>query len=227
MALFAHELRHGAYDMGAYLYFISLIELARKKGGPPIKFILFRHVLYRNFPEQSDSRMTRVNTEMAVLALWPSDEEAVQRDVLQCDDRWKKTTSWLCLVAVDGWHEPFLRHEWVKVCEPKKREKKPLDADAIRLKQERIRKTEYLCDLAKQRNVLWHKRQALLGWNETIRRHFLPVESRLEYALLSKRIERFERQIKCATSQQSWIDPKFLQPPLRRIPTGRLVLVSP
>lgn len=225
MALFAHELRHGAYDMGAYLYFISLIEIARKKGGPPIKLVLFRHVMYWNFPEQNDSRMTRVNTEMDVLALWPSDEEDVQRDILQCDDRWKKTTAWLCPVAVDGWHEPFLRDAWVKVCEPKKRKKKPLDANTACLKQERIRKTEYLCDLAKQRNLLWHKRQALFGWNAMIYRHFLPVESRTEYALLSKKIERLEGQIKCAVSKHSLIDPKFLRP-LPRIPgRARLTLV--
>ena len=227
MALFAHELRHSAYDMGAYLYFISLIELARKKGGPPVKFVLFRHVMYWNFPEQNDSRIARVDAEMAVMALWPSDEEGVQRDVLQCDDRWKKTTSWLCPVAVDGWHEPSLRDAWVKVCEPKKREKKSLDANAIRLKQERIRKTEYLCDLAKQRNVLWHKRQALFGWNGTIRRHFLPVESRPAYADLSKKIERFDWRIRYATSKRPCIDQKFLAP-LRRIPERtRLVLVSP
>lgn len=227
MALFAHGLRHSAYDMGACLYFISLIELARKKGGPPIKFVLFCHVLYWNFPEQNDSMMVRVTTEMEVQALWPSDEEGVQREVLQRDDHWKKTTSWLCPVVVDVWYEPFLCDTWVKVCEPKKREKKPLDVNAVHLKQERIRKTEYLCDLAKQRNALWRERKALLRWNEAIRRSFLPVESRIHWALLSKQIERFDWQIKCATWKRPNIDSVFLKP-LSRIPGRvRLMLVSP
>jgi len=219
MALFARELRYAAYDMGDYLYFIALVMLAKRKGSKkPVKLVLYRHMLRRDDPERNSSKMIRIpldDVDACVEVCWPKNYEEVRQEVEYGDSRWKRTTRWLCPLVVDGWYEPHLRNTWVKVSEPKHRKTQPLSDFEARAKQKRIKKAKHLLELNVKRNLLWKKRQSLVGC----------AEHDKERSILSKRILRLERM---AISVSMWrsTEPKFEQPFRRICMQGRqLVLV--
>lgn len=164
MAYFARKLRYGAHDGEAGANYIALIELAKKKGGTPVGFLLYQRIIQYNFPAESRTEMIRLpvkTTEEAVKRFWFSDEKGMGKEFPGFHSKlWQKTTLWLDFVAVGGWYESSgYEHDsagvrpsrWVRVGTPApwskhRRRKKPLQfghsAHIILVDQARIRAIE-------------------------------------------------------------------------------------
>lgn len=100
MAYFARKLQYGAHDGDAGAHYFALLELARKKGGRPVGFVLYRRIMY---PAENRAEMIRLSAETAdeaVRRFWPSDERGVGKEFPgHRSDKWEKTTLWLDSVA--------------------------------------------------------------------------------------------------------------------------------
>jgi hypothetical protein len=142
MAYFARKLRYGAHDGDAGAHYFALLELARKKGGRPIGFVLYRRIMY---PDKNRAEMVRLSAktaEEAVRRFWPSDERGAGKEFPDHrSDTWQKTTLWLSHVATGGGHERFgykndrggiMLGNWARVGTPapwraaRRKRKKPL-----------------------------------------------------------------------------------------------------
>lgn len=145
MAYFARKLRYGACDgdSGASFYF-ALVELARKKGGRSIGFVLYRRTMF--FPGNRTEMicLSADTAEEAVRRFWPSNTEGMGSEFPgHGSERWNRTTLWLDSVAAGGGYERFGYENhyeigirlggWAKVGTPtlrrerrKRRKKKPL-----------------------------------------------------------------------------------------------------
>lgn len=149
MARFARKLQYGAHDGDGYGFFFALIELAKKKGGRPTGFVLYRRIVGYNFISdqlRNQAEMIRLDAgtaEEAVRRFWPSDTKGMGSEFPgHKSNRWERTTLWLDSVAAGGAYERFgykYDHEgirpgrWAKVGMPalraerrKRRKKKPL-----------------------------------------------------------------------------------------------------
>lgn len=147
MATYARKLRYGAHDGEAGANYMALIELARKKGGPPVGFVLYRRVVQYYLKGEDQTEMIRldaVSADEAVKRFWPwypHDEECGKEFPGFQSDRWEKTTLWLDFVAAGGGYEscgyeyatndrPARPGRWVKVGTPapwkRRHKKKPL-----------------------------------------------------------------------------------------------------
>lgn len=113
MAYFARKLRYGACDDDGSAFYFALIELARKKGGRAVGFVLYRRT--ENFLvgglNKNRTEMIRLNaetTEEAIRRFWPSDEEGMGSEFPgHGSNRWERSTLWLNLVATGGGYERF------------------------------------------------------------------------------------------------------------------------
>lgn len=154
MAYFARKLRYGAHDGDAGASYIALLELAKKKGGRPVEFILYRRIMQRYYPNENRNEMIRLKAETAEEAIrrfWPSDEGTGEEFPGNRSDRWKKTTLWLDCVAVGGGYEQFRSGTWVRVGKPspwsQRRRKRPLQfgnpAHILLVHEARLRELEH------------------------------------------------------------------------------------
>lgn len=120
--MFARKLRYGAHDGEAGAHFAALLEIARRKGGKPVGFVLYRYIRQYFCPEENRSEMIHIEAQTA--------EEAVKRFWPPPTKGWEKTTLWLYAVSVGGGYEIFPGGTWVKIGRPafraKRRRKKPL-----------------------------------------------------------------------------------------------------
>jgi hypothetical protein len=132
MAYFARKLSYGAHDGEASASYMALLELAKKKGGKPVGFVLYRRIMQYFEPKENRNEMIRLKAETAGEAIkrfWPSEDtgEEFPGHKSNC---WEKTTLWLDCVAVGGGYELFHPGTWVRVGTPslwsKRRKKKPL-----------------------------------------------------------------------------------------------------
>ena len=114
MAYFARKLRYAAHDGDANSGFVALIELARKKGGRPIGFVLYRLFIPYNFPASRIEmiRLTAKTAEDAVKRFWPGEDTGEEYPGFK-SRRWEKTTRWLYPVVVA--YERFSPGTWVRV----------------------------------------------------------------------------------------------------------------
>ncbi|MDO8231614.1 MAG: hypothetical protein Q7T37_00170 [bacterium] len=218
MALFAHELRYVAYDMGLYFYFLSLVGLSHQKGALPIKFLLVRHLVSVEDSEQSEFKMMSLgskNPEAVAKHFWPANEEDVERQVLQYDSRWEESTPRISDAGIDGWYSS---PPWVKVSMPKQwRRKRSKTAVTIEHSETEIRKLEEIQVLKYQRAALWRRRRILKGYNAKERRYMVLPLNLDEYERLGTRIDRINGKILRVATMKRSIDAKFLKPPLRLV----------
>lgn len=130
MAYFARKLRYAAYDGDAGGGFMALIELAKKKGGRPVEFVLYRWAQYPNNERSEMIRLSAATAEEAIKRFWFLDEGTGKEFPGHESDRWKKTSFWLYSVAVGGSYERVSSGTWVRVGMPapwkKRRKKRPL-----------------------------------------------------------------------------------------------------
>lgn len=113
MAYFARKLRYGAHDGDEGASYMALLELAKRKGGRPVGFVLYRRIIQYpsfGFPGESQTHMVRLKAaaaEEAIRRFWPWDERTGKEFPGHDSSRWEKTTLWLDLVAAGGGYERF------------------------------------------------------------------------------------------------------------------------
>jgi hypothetical protein len=212
MTYFAQKLRYGAHDGEAGAHYIALLALAKKKGGRPIGFILYRRIMhYTAFSGKSRTDMIRLSAETAQEAIsrfWPSDAEGRGKEFPGYhSERWEKTTLWLDPVAAGGWYESFgYRHDgagirpsrWARVAAPapwskRRGKKKPLQfglpAHIILVDRARIRSIEEDIEQLK-----WQL-HALESCDEDSDWEFIPDYNKAEYERIEDQITSHENEI--------------------------------
>lgn len=130
---FARKIRYVGGEFG----FVALIRIARKKGGSPIKFVLYRANVNQSYD----------GYEKKMIEYGASDEKAAMKDFpygpvvyeeltelqnqnqdicwfRQRKDLWKKTTGWLWDVAVGGGYQIHRDGDWVRVGRSNRRKRK-------------------------------------------------------------------------------------------------------
>src|SRR3989344_3776840 len=109
MAYFARKLRYGAHDGEAGASYMALIELAKRKGGVPVGFLLYRQIMQYNYPAENKVEMIRLDVkcaEEAIRRFWPLSKSGAGKEFPgHARPRWEKTTPWLVIVAAGGGHE--------------------------------------------------------------------------------------------------------------------------
>ncbi|MHB8709956.1 MAG: hypothetical protein ACYC6X_00120 [Minisyncoccota bacterium] len=127
MAYFARKLRYAAYNEDVGSDFIALVELAKKKGGRPVEFVLYRASEGRKGNRKEMIRLSAETAEDAIKRFWPLDEGTGEEFPGHDSNQWKKTSFWLYLVATV--YERLLPGTWARVGMPRSwrtRKKKPL-----------------------------------------------------------------------------------------------------
>lgn len=121
MTYFARKLEYGAHDDEAGAQFMALLEIAKKKGGRPIEFVLYQRIMQYYYPSENVTRMIRftaTTAEEAIKRFWPWNEGTGKEFPGWESDRWEKTTPWLYPVAVGGSYEGVRPGDWVRVGVP-------------------------------------------------------------------------------------------------------------
>lgn len=128
MALYARKLRYGAHDGESGAHFMALVEISHKKGGKPIEFVLYRHIIQYFCSSESRTEMVRLKAKTSIEAIrrfWPWDEKTGKEFPGHHSDKWQKTNLWLYTVAVGGGYERVPEGRWVKItCKPIPRSKR-------------------------------------------------------------------------------------------------------
>ena len=220
MTYFARKLRYGAHDGEVGANYIALIELAKKKGGAPVGFVLYRQLIQFNYPAENLTEMIRLSAktaEEAIKRFWPcwDDKEDTGKEFPgHQSEKWIKTTLWLNFVAVGGGYEAFgYRHDskgirlgrWVRVGTPapwskRRKNKKPLQfglpAHIILVDRLRIRAVK------EEKEELHRQLNELESYDEDDNNNYVPEENQAEYeaiendiALLNDEIASIEAKI--------------------------------
>jgi hypothetical protein len=124
MAYFARKLRYGAHDGESGASYMALLELAKKKGGKPVGFVLYLRQIqyahsygYEKYPGSNEVKMIRLkahSAEEAIVRFWPWEWDYDTYEYKPEygkefpgweSDRWEKTTLWLDFVAAGGGYE--------------------------------------------------------------------------------------------------------------------------
>ncbi|MGB3921884.1 MAG: hypothetical protein WBL19_01195 [Minisyncoccia bacterium] len=144
MSYFARKLRYAATDGESCASYMALVELAKKKGGRPAGFILYRRIIDYGYPKESKSEMIHLKAETveeAIKRFWPFGRKGSGKEFPgHNSDCWEKTTLWLNFLAAGGGHEGLgYEHNtkgirfgsWAKVGTPapwsrRRKKKKPL-----------------------------------------------------------------------------------------------------
>jgi len=221
--MFARKVRYAAHDGdGGASRYIALIELVKRKGGRPIEFVLYRRILnYYSQPvdlAEMICRLSASTAEEAIRCFWLPDKGTGKEFPGHRSDRWKKTTSWLDLVAAGGWYERFgytndhkgIRlGNWVKVGNRpvpwakrrKGRKKKPLEVG--NLAHLLLKHQARLHILYEERSVLNHKVSALMtSWKSSSfecdgdsDENYVPEYNEVEYDLLSEKLNDVDKEL--------------------------------
>lgn len=212
MAYFARKLQYGAHDGDAGAHYFALLELARRKGGRPIGFVLYRRIMQDNFPAENLAEMIRLSAdtaEEAVKRFWPSDAEGMGNEFPgHRSNRWKKTTLWLSLVAAGGGYERFgykndregIRPgNWARVGTPapwakRRKRKKPLQIG--NLGHILLAHQAQLHVLLEEWSVLMRKLSGLeMCDRDDDGNFFVPKEDEAEFNEISAEIEKLDGEI--------------------------------
>ncbi|MEK7568704.1 MAG: hypothetical protein AAB497_01150 [Patescibacteria group bacterium] len=126
MAFYAKKIRYGANDeVGAY---VALIAVAKKKGGKPIRFVLYRFlsVGLKGVFESVEFSSSQEKEAMEAFPFGPVVYRPIEEELEGLQglmeegklprtriSQWKMTTDWLSNVAVGGSRYP--RGTWVKL----------------------------------------------------------------------------------------------------------------
>lgn len=212
MAYFARKLRYGAHDGDGGAFYFALIELARKKGGRPVGFVLYRRIIdYHNRSSQAEMiRLVAETAEEAIRRFWPSDAKGMGNEFPgHRSDRWERTTLWLDHVAAGGGHE-CLGYEdhyergirlggWAKVGTPtlrlkrrKRRKKKPLQIG--NLAHIILKHQAQLPEILEKRISMSIKLDALTSYDEDGESYVAEYDME-EYDLIFKIIDEIDERI--------------------------------
>lgn len=212
MAYFARKLRYGAHDGEAGASYFALLELAKKKGGRPVYFVLYRRVMQFNYPEENQTEMIRIKAktaEEAVNRFWPSDTEGTGKEFPGLrSKRWKKTTLWLDCVAAGGAYEGFeYNHDhrgirpgrWARVGTPSpwiKRRKKRKSLQFGNIGHILLAKQAQLRGLEDEESNLNSDLSCLeTGYDEENDCNYVPEENEVQYAHILEEIEKVREEI--------------------------------
>lgn len=204
MAYFARKLRYGAHDGEAGANYIALIELAKRKGGNPVGFLLYQRIIQYNYPAENRTEMIRLpvkTVEEAIKRFWSSDKEGEGKEFPGFHSKlWQKTTFWLDCVAAGGSYERFgygndsdgIRPgSWVRVGTPapwskRRGRKKPLrfghPAHIILVDRERI------CSIEEEINELADQLNELESYDDESDSNYVPKENQAEYETIEYKI---------------------------------------
>ena len=211
MAYFARKLRYGAHDGEAGANYIALIELAKRKGGTPVGFLLYQRIIQYNYPAESRTEMIRLPTktaEQAINRFWFSDGKGMGKEFPGFRSKlWQKTTLWIDHVAVGGGYEGYgYRYdkegihpgEWVRVGTPapwskRRGRKKPLrfghPAHIILVDQARIRGLESDIDELK------YQLNELESYDEDSGDNYVPDYNQAEYGVIEDKVAALNGEI--------------------------------
>jgi len=217
MAYFARKLRYGAHGGDGGVNYMALLEIAKKKGGRPVEFVLYRRIIQYPYPGNTrrlDNRIEMVRlkaatAEEAIKRFWPWDEGTGKKFPGHHSSRWKKTTLWLDSVAVGGWYERFGYSDdqgkiqfgtWVRVGTPvpwhSRRRKKRIQfgnpAHIVLARQATIRA------LKDEKMRLEWSLNDLEGYDNDNDCNYIPEENELAYAAVRKQINKLEAEISSA-----------------------------
>lgn len=204
MAYFARKLRYGAHDGDAGAHYFALLELARKKGGPPIGFVLYRRIM---FPAESRTEMIRLSAgtaEEAIRRFWPSDERGAGKEFPGYkSDKWQKTTLWLDPVATKCFgykndHEGVRSGSWVRVGTPaprskRRKRKKPLQIG--NLGHILFAHKERFHILLDEKRVLTMELAKLEEYDDETDSTYVPIEKHAVFDEISAEVERLDAEI--------------------------------
>lgn len=210
MAYFARKLRYGACDGEGSAFYFALIEFARKKGGQPTGFALYRRFINcRDKTSKTEMiRLTAETTEEAIRRFWPSDTKGAGKEFPgHKSKQWKKTTLWLGSVAAGGWYERFgykYDHDgirpgwWVKVGTPaprarRQKRKKPLQVGNI--SHILLAHQARLGPLAEERSRLMQKLLAFETIDEDDKGSYISDDDVEEHDLISAEMQKIEDEI--------------------------------
>lgn len=129
MAYFAKKIKYCANEYS----FVALLIIARKKGGEPIKFILYRY----NMNGLAEMIEFNANEKEKAIRSFPYGPIVFEEPDKEFEDGteflpkrrknlWQKTTGWLYKVGVGGWYQVYPGEIWVKVGRQSLRERKKL-----------------------------------------------------------------------------------------------------
>jgi hypothetical protein len=210
MPQFARKLRYGACDGEAGASYMALIEIAKKKGGMPVGFVLYFRIIQYNFPAESQTKMIRLDVESAEEAIrrfWPWGKEGAGREFPGFkSERWENTTLWLNHVAAGGGYEgcgynddyrnrKIQRGHWVRVGTPapwskRRGRKKPLrfgfPAHIILVDQARIQGLEEEID------ELTYQLNDLESFDEEDDSNYVPDYNQAEYEAIEDEITKLK-----------------------------------
>lgn len=201
MAYFARKLRYGACDgdSGASFYF-ALVELARKKGGRSIGFVLYRRIMFCVKNRTDMIRLSANTAEEAVRRFWPSNTKGIGSEFPgHRSEQWEKTTLWLDSVVDGGAHERFGPGWWVKVGTPAKRrkkKKKPLQVGNI--SHILVKHQARLNNLLDERSCLRYKLSSLESFDEESESGYVAEEDTEEHDLALEAMEKIDDEIDLA-----------------------------
>lgn len=201
MAYFARKLRYGAHDGEAGAQFMALIEIAKKKWGRPIEFVLYQRIMQYYYPSENITRMIRftaATAEEAIKRFWPWSEGTGKEFPGWKSERWEKTTLWLYSVAVGGSYEKVRHGDWVRVGRPslwskRRKKKKPLrfghPAHIILVDQARIRSIEEEIDGLK------YKLNELESYDDDNDFKYVPEENLAEHDRIEEKVTKLMQEI--------------------------------
>lgn len=120
MASYARRLRHCVnHEVGVC---VALIEITKKRGTTPIKFVLYRFIGGKGIFESIDFAGNKRETAIEAFPFGPITFDERARELMKkgasrprCINLWEKTTDWLNNVAVGG---AYPEVAWVKVGKP-------------------------------------------------------------------------------------------------------------
>lgn len=215
MAYFARKLRYCAGGDEAGMHYVALVEVARKKGGRPVLFVLYRRVVQFNYWREDKTEMCRLGARTAddaVTRFWPSDIEKTGKDFPGWrGQHWEKTTLWLDVVGEGGAYERCGYRDdesgaqygrWTKVGTPapwsrRRKRKVPRFGDiSHRLPELRARIRE-LEDAA--RELRWEQK-GLEAYDDENDSGYVPEENEEAYARAGKMIERINEEISAVSA---------------------------
>ena len=213
MAYFARKLRYGAHDGEAGASYMALIELAKRKNGAPVGFVLYRRIIQYSCSAESKTEMIRLEAEssdQAIRRFWPWGKKRAGNEFPGFNsERWEKTTLWLNHVAAGGGYERYGYDysyrtgkvhpgDWVRVGTPspwskRRKKKKPLQfglpAHVILVDEARIRLIE------EDIEELEFQLNNLESYDDENECNYVPGDSHAEYEAIKHEVMLLKQRI--------------------------------
>lgn len=228
MQYFAQVMWRGDRDEESYVQFMALVRLAVEEGGQTVRYVLCRHTMPYDHPEEGWSEIVCIKPKKiarTIRRLWPSGG-LQSTEFPKCDERrWKGTADWLAEVTIECWS----LEAWVPVYRlcPWDLEKMYASAsvETLSTTQPSFHRAAYAARVSKKREHLLRQLRTLQGRNGA-GRVVISGENLPKYFAICREISELNDSNSLAVRKGSQIDPAFLRP-VGRIPGSlRQVLTS-